>query len=329
MLNKKGKMNKRGFEFSFVWLFSIVVGAIIIFLAIYTATKLIGSNEYEINTKTAADLRNILNPLGTSFEDSKSEKIELIKDTRVYVTCNSEKGGFGENRIQLSEKSSFKDWSEPGGDVNIENQYLFAENVIQGRTVYFIVTPFEMPYKVADVMSAFNQKYCFVNTPEKIKKELEALKGDILPINITNSPSQCERDSVSVCFQSNGCDINVKGTCTGQECKGDFYKNGIVEKNNTQLYYTNGLLYGAVFSSPENYQCNVKRLVRKLGYVSEVYSEKSRLSANRCNTGLQPDTLLMSKLSESYKGLNDLKIIEVQSVIIDTKNNLLGECNLY
>ena len=166
-------------------------------------------------------------------------------------------------------------------------------------------------------------------SPEKIKKELEALKGDILPINITNSPSQCERDSVSVCFQSNGCDINVKGTCTGQECKGDFYKNGIVEKNNTQLYYTSGLLYGAIFSSPENYQCNVKRLVRKLGYVSEVYSEKSRLSANRCNTGLQPDTLLMSKLSESYKGLNDLKIIEVQSGIIDTKNNLLGECNLY
>src|SRR3989338_7011518 len=97
MLNKKGKMNKRGFEFSFVWLFSIVVGAIIIFLAIYTATKLIGSNEYEINTKTAADLRNILNPLGTSFEDSKSEKIELIKEL------------FSDNCILFSPKPPFSE----------------------------------------------------------------------------------------------------------------------------------------------------------------------------------------------------------------------------
>jgi len=329
MLNKKDKMDKRGFEFSFVWLFSLIVGAIIIFLAIYAATKLIGSSEYEINTKTAADLRNVLNPLGTSFEDSKSEKIELIRDTRVYITCNSEKGYFGENRIQLSEKSSFKDWSEPGGDIAIENQYLFSENSIQGETLYFIVTPFEMPYKVADIMSVFSQKYCFVNTPEKIEKEIESLKGNILPINLTNSINQCEINSITVCFQNSGCDINVKGACTDKECEGDLYKNGFVEKNNTQIYYSGELLYGAVFSSPENYQCNVKRLVRKLGYVSEVYSEKSRLSANRCNTGLQSDTILLSKLSESYKNLNDLKILESQADIINTKNKALGECNLY
>lgn len=322
-------MNKRGFEFSFVWLFSLVVGAVIIFLAIYAATKLIGSNEYEINTKTAADLRNILNPLGTSFEDSKSEKIELIKDTRVYITCNSEKGNFGENRISLSEKSSFNDWSELGSDITIENQYLFAENVIQGEKVYFIIVPFEMPYKIADVMSVFSQKYCFVNTPEEIKKELESLKGNVLPFNFTNSPSKCKDNSISVCFQSSGCDVNVKGTCTDRECKGELYKNGFIEKNNTQIYYSNGLLYGAVFSSPENYQCNVKRLVRKLGYVSEVYSEKSRLSANRCNTGLQPDTIFLSKLAENYKDLNDLRLIEAQAEIIDSKNKALGECNLY
>ncbi|MEK6873805.1 MAG: hypothetical protein AABW91_03090 [Nanoarchaeota archaeon] len=322
-------MNKRGFEFSFVWLFSILIGTIIIFLAIYTATKLIGSNEYEINTKTAADLRNILNPLGTSFEDSKSEKIELIKDTRVYVTCNSEKGSFGENRIQLSEKSSFKDWTEPGGDVSIENQYLFAENRIQGRTVYFIITPFEMPYKVADIMSAFSDEYCFVNTPDKIKKEIESLKGNVLPINFSSSPSKCDEKSISVCFQSNGCDINVRGTCSGQDCEGNLFKNGLVEKNNTQMYYSDGLLYGAIFSSPENYQCNVKRLARKLGYVSEVYSEKARLSATRCNTGLQSDAVLLSKLAENYKTLNDLKLIEAQADIINTKNTALGECNLY
>jgi len=328
---KKIKMNKKGFEFSFAWLFSIIAGSAILFLAIFAATRLITSGEYETNTKTAADFKVILDPLGTSFESAKSERIEFIKETRIYLGCNEKLGDFGESSIQLSEKSSFKEeWTNPGGKISTKNQYLFAENIIEGKELYFLVTPFEMPYKVSDVMSIFSGSYCFVAPPQNIKNEIIDLsRNGIIPINVTTSKTACPQNSKTVCFQSGGCDINVQGTCNSRSCRGNVFKSGIVEKGGKRIYYSGGLMYGAIFSSVENYECNVARLMKKTGYVSKIYADKSKLVSDRCNTGLTSDTFLLSQMAESYKKLDDLKLIEMQAEIIDDKNNVLGECNLY
>ena len=49
-------LGKRGFEFSFAWIFAVVVGAFILVLAIYAATQIIATEKYNLNTQTAAQL---------------------------------------------------------------------------------------------------------------------------------------------------------------------------------------------------------------------------------------------------------------------------------
>ena len=45
--------NKKALEMSFAWIFSIIVGGIIIIAAIYAASNFISQGEYKVNTETA------------------------------------------------------------------------------------------------------------------------------------------------------------------------------------------------------------------------------------------------------------------------------------
>ena len=58
-------MNKKGMEFGFAWLFAIIVGGVILFLAIFGVSKLIDTSQEEINTKVAVEFANVLDPLQT------------------------------------------------------------------------------------------------------------------------------------------------------------------------------------------------------------------------------------------------------------------------
>ena len=72
--------------------------------------------------------------------------------------------------------------------------------------------------------------------------------------------------------------------------------------------YVDSLLYGAILSSPEIYECNVKRLMKKFNYVAELYEGKvQNLGIDNMN-----DILLRMKISaegiyEGNNGLTDLK----------------------
>jgi hypothetical protein len=47
---------------------------------------------------------------------------------------------------------------------------------------YVFSTPFEMPFKIADLIyiTSTKDKYCFISPPEDIEEELEGLIGEIL-----------------------------------------------------------------------------------------------------------------------------------------------------
>ena len=59
------KMKKGFLQISFAWLFAIIVGIFILFLAIYGVTKLINVGQYQIDSETAKNLGILLNPLET------------------------------------------------------------------------------------------------------------------------------------------------------------------------------------------------------------------------------------------------------------------------
>ena len=82
------KMNKKALEMSFAWIFAIIAGAAIIFIAVYIATTIVNIGEYEINTKTTQAIVNLLDPLQTSSEQGKTpEPLTLTKETRIYTFC--------------------------------------------------------------------------------------------------------------------------------------------------------------------------------------------------------------------------------------------------
>src|SRR3989344_5411175 len=97
-------MKKKGYEFSFAWIFAIFVGAIIIFLAVYASTKIIGLKKYEEETTTGKSLGSFLNPLSTNLEQAKIAKILVQDETKIFNSCNNE-NIFGAQEIRTSIKT--------------------------------------------------------------------------------------------------------------------------------------------------------------------------------------------------------------------------------
>jgi hypothetical protein len=316
-------MNKKGFEMNFSWMFAIMVGVIILFLAVFFATQILEVGEQEINTKTAKALGNILNPLLTSLESGKSDSIPLNKETRIYTSC-SLSGDFGSNSFQVSEKTDFggREWSDRGVRVSAPiNQYLFSEEMIEtkNKELYFLIMPFNMPFKVGDIMVWHTKQYCFVGAPREIEQEIRGLAGE-RNLAVEESLDNCNPGSVKVCFErGNGCDILVKDECNRAGCK-DF-EEGRVVKDGSSVFYVGNLMYGAIFSSEENYECGVNRLIIRLNKLSKIYKEKAQMASIRgCGSGLMEDIDELIIFSENYQNLEDLRAIKIKGEEIERKN---------
>jgi len=123
----------------FNWMFAIIAGIVILFLAIYAVAKIIGVGEYKVSTETAAELEILLDPIRPGLASGKSAQINFRKDSRTYYDC-SELGVFGKNTIAFSEKT-FGGWGEKGGEINSQ-KYIFAKNMIEGKKLNLFSKPF-------------------------------------------------------------------------------------------------------------------------------------------------------------------------------------------
>ena len=118
--------NKKGFEFSFGWLFAVIVGAVVIFLAIYASTSFIKQNRNIQDTFAGKELGVILSPVETSLESAKTTEISFPVDTRVYNDCKTT-GNFGSQGISIASKSGVgAQWQNPGEISRFYNKYIFS-----------------------------------------------------------------------------------------------------------------------------------------------------------------------------------------------------------
>jgi len=315
-------MNKKAMEMGFAWIFAIVVGMAILFLAIFGAIKYIDVSEKEVNTKTSKALLNVLDELQTTVQESSSDVVPLSADTRVFTSCNVE-GNFGNTIIEISERSLGGKFSARGGDVSSENAYLFAENIVEGKDMYFLTFQFNLPFKIGDITTLHSSPYCFVNAPPKINNEIRNLAGSNPNLVTTSDVSSCTTNSIKVCFNSftGNCDVEV-------QCSGDC-ESGIVKKEGRNLFFTKKLLYGAIFSSKENYECNVERLVKRTRSLSDIYVKKAQfVSARGCDTGLRDELISLINTADNYERVENLALLETIADDIEEKNKDLG-CQLY
>lgn len=310
-------MKKRGFQFNFSWLFAIIVGAVILFLAIYIAGRFVRVGKYEIDTKTAKQLEIIFEPMTTGLESGKSNFVNLQEETRIYNDCEYS-GDFGYQEIKMSTKQ-FGKWERPGAEIEIPNKYIFSNNNEEGKKVYLLSKPFNFPWKVSEIIFLSTESYCFINPPEEIEEEIEDL--NLKNVNIGNCTGKDEK----VCFGSGDCNILVQGLCTGN-CNSK-YDYGIVKKEE-DLFYTGSLIYGAIFSSPEIYNCNLIRLMKRLSKQSSVFRDEAGFLEGRCNTLNSNSLISMENSAEMLGSSQDLLGIRIIAENLDNENDA-AECQLW
>jgi hypothetical protein len=310
-MNKRlKKKNKKGaIEISFGWLFALIAGAFIIFLAIYFSTKLISTEKETVSAETGKEIGILLNPLETSFESAQTTSIFIPAETRIHNTCD-DSGNFGRQIIQLDQKN-FGKWAKTDINVFFNNKYIFSQEEIEGKKFYIFSKPFYFPFKIADLfyMSSSDERYCFVNAPDEIIEEITNLNQSNLVIE------NCSSGDITVCFNFGNCDIDVD------------YNSGIIEKNGESMYFAGtgedarALMYAAIFSNKEVYECQLKRLMKRLGEISLLYADKEMVTKNKgCGENLGADLKELNEMALSFSSSEELGIIKMKVDDIYEKN---------
>ena len=299
MINKNVKLlnkrNKKGFvEIPFSWLFAIIVGVIIIFFAIYAATRIINLGTGVSSAQTGKEVSVLLNPLETSFGEESTTTLSISVDSMINNQCST-LGNFGSDEIAVSQKNG-GEWQENTVGPSSENKYIFSENSTEGKNFYIFSKPLELPFKVSDLiyLTSSNDNYCFIGADSTITAEFSNLNQP----NIFTS--NCPSGSTKVCFDSTpNCDITVN-----QNLK-------TVVKNGTTVYFeTDALMYGAIFSHPAVYECQVQRLMKRLNELSLIYNDKETvISQQNCPVEVN----LLGLVSAAFSLQNSADLVNVKS----------------
>jgi hypothetical protein len=300
-------MNKRGLEFGFEWIFAILVGAFILFFAIYSTTKLISNERPEQDTMAAQQLKNLLTPLGTSLESGKASIVTFPSETKLFNRCKNV-GNFGEQEISLASKMKIgTEYDSPGVAGRFQDKYVFSSSSEKGKVMSVFVKPFEYPFKIADLVYLWADEYCFVNPPSDVEEEILSLK--IRGINVTNNEDECPAGSKKVCFEGSGCDVDVSLTDKSIEKK----KEGMVFYDDS---FGNSLMYGAIFSDKTIYECQIKRLMKRASEIALLQATKAEfLETKGCSSNLKSGLALFADSANSVEdssGLNSFKGVAQQ-----------------
>ncbi|MDA3836256.1 MAG: hypothetical protein PF542_01400 [Nanoarchaeota archaeon] len=296
--------NKKGFmDMSFSWIFALIVGAIILFGAVYGVSKFTSIAEKKQSATSAAELGTILDALESGQESAKTVALFFPVGTRISNKCNSF-GTFGTQGVSVEEYVN-GDWSTSDLTVSWENKYIFSGN-IQGKTFYAFTKPFDFPFKVANLMylTSADDKYCFKDAPRNVRKELKDLGQANLLI------SDCDEATINVCFTSSSdCDVVV------------YYNDNYLQKKGV-IYPFEGdaLMYAAIFSNEDAYECGLLRLTKRTAMLARLYSEKSVFLINTCDSNLIPDLEKFNSELSNYEDSSDLSSLAYTKTTLDSLN---------
>lgn len=311
---------KKGLEASFAWIFAIIVGAFILFVAIYAASQVISSGRLQTDTEVAAQVSALLSPVETTIESGKYSKLQFTQETRLTNRCLST-GAFGKQEISTQVKSGIgSTWAKESLPIITENKYLFSEKTEQGTTLHLFTKPFEAGFKVGDLIIATTKDYCFVNPPQFIEDDL---RSSALPfVNISTSEGRCLPGSIKVCFtQSSSCDVKV-----------DIVRVSVTKKGKT-VYYGDqeelGLMYASILSDPDIYECQIKRLMKRASQLSELYVLKSDfLHGSGCSGDLGSELRAYGQFTGTLSNSGSLGTVFDEATKLEDANEALS-CKLF
>lgn len=334
-------MNKKGYEMSFSWIFALIAGAFILFLAIYAVIKIAGVARTQTDTTRAQEIGILLTPSETNLEQAKLSTIETPSNqqTRLFNECDfpSETNPFGSQKLSTFVSSGIGEkWqSSQGGASSFHNKYFFGRNNITAEKKFFVLSkPFLLPFKVADIIIMWpdTQEYCFVNSIPELKEELSGLGGDN-NLFFADSVERCSQNSVKVCFFSseNACSLIVWSDNSVEYSEfGNEKVRYVYSSDNSNKY---AMLLAAIFSEPENYRCESARLGARASNLASLYKLKSNYltSGGKCRSApLLPNSLqeYIDKADLISRGNADIPELKSEGEDLKLKNEQL-DCKLF
>lgn len=304
------KNQKAYLQISFAWIFAIIAGIFILFLAIFAVTKFMDTEQTITETTTGKEIGVSLNALETGFEEGKTTFITLPVETRIRNGCNNN-GIFGRQTIQLSQKG-FNEWGDYGEEVGFSNRYIFSEGVIEGKKFYIFSKRFEFPFKVSDLiyMTSSEKNYCFIDPPEGIERELSNLNQKNLLLD------ECPENSIQICFNGGvDCDIEVN-----QNSK-------FVEKRGDIMYFEDdALMYAAIFGDKDVYECQLERLMQRTEQLASIYDGKASLISNQ---GCPLEINLFALRTAASDFSDSWSLTYIKGIAEDLDNKNFGVCRLW
>jgi len=307
-------MKKGALQISFAWLFAIIVGAIILFLAIYGVIKFTSTEQTIQDAKTGKDFGILLNPLETGFEESKSSSLTMPVDTRIYNRCD-EGGTFGKQIIKISQLS-FNKWTETNVNISFENKYLFSEKYVEGKKFYIFSKPFKFPFKVTDLIyiTSSEDKYCFKDAPPHVQEELEDLNQE----NLILEEVGCPENSINVCFEDSNCEINV-----------NLIRQKVVKNEDVLYFEGDALMYAAIFSDKDVYECQLQRIMKKTEQLGFLYLDKKQLITQTVGCDSDANVALLINFAINFQDSLDIRGSESWINNLDTQNKVKPDCMLW
>lgn len=263
-------------EFSFTWIFVLLVGAAILAIAVFASFRFVDSGQVQYNSQVAAQLGAILSPLETGVESGKAYELGLPSESRLSAKCD-DRGTFGFEEISVSVRSGIgTEWQKNGVPYKLSNKFVFVEPNLQGKSLHVFSAPIELPYKTGDLILLYSKSYCLVDAPSDVEDDLTFLQ--MASMKIAKSVKSCPVGSVSVCFgSSSGCDVGVSVDSTNEN-------RGEVVKAGKRLPYVGQMLYAAIVSEPIEYECQITRIRKRTAELSDLYNTKTNFLATRgCN----------------------------------------------
>ncbi|MCS7134522.1 MAG: hypothetical protein NZ889_01540 [Candidatus Pacearchaeota archaeon] len=295
-------MNKKGIEFA--WIFAIIIGSLILFLAFYFISSQLFLKEKAETGEKAHSLDILLNPFSFlgAIGAVTAKSIELGRAVNLTFECYYEEN-FGKNVIII----------DSGIPRSVYDKYIFAED-FKEKKIQVISKPLKMPWRIADLVYVFPSRteYCFINFPTKLREELRML--NVSNIKLSDNIRNCKEDSIKVCFELENEKCNV--TISGEEIK----------KNRETMYFAgnDALMLAAIFSKNKNYyNCNLKRIFARLKTQVEVYKEKQRKM--RCRSYVNLENLI-NAIPENINR-NTMNVMKNAAMQIENQNS--HECPLF
>lgn len=298
-------MRKKRGVIEFSWIFALIVGAVILFLAFYFIGTKFTEKKVLSSVETEQSLDIIFNPFSSfgGLGATSSKSIELKNSEKLNFSCNPD--GLGFDSILVSTDAF-------AGPKKVYDKYIFSEKYIDGANYQIISKPFSMPWRVADFIYFIpkNKVYCFVGMDNVEQEFGKSGTG----LNISNFEfDSCSADSITVCHS--GCNITVGSTTVT--------KNGI-----TVNYVDDATMYAAIFSDPEIYNCSMKRIGKRIEYQVDVYDGKVASILSRCNDVFNLGALGQSADYVSQNGESGLSNLQASAQTVHNQN-MMAQCKLF